>query len=90
MAGRSTKALRKAYADASGDAKLIYAHILAVLRDPTGLPTLIAEIERSAWDRGWVSGSRTMSRLDRLIIAAGEPGDRRALPVIVAKMRQLD
>ena len=34
--------------------KPVYAQVLAVLGDPTGLATLLAEVPRtSAWDPGW-------------------------------------
>ena len=82
--------LRAAYTNATGQAKLIYGHVLAVLKDASGLPTLLAEIERFSWDKGYSSGSNTMSPVDRLMIAAGRPGDHRATGVILAKLRQLD
>ncbi|HID24350.1 MAG TPA: FAD-dependent oxidoreductase, partial [Planctomycetaceae bacterium] len=87
--------LRKAYADAEGDEKLAYAHVLAVMGDPTGVDTLIAAVEQyPEWDEGWdyrAMGQfgRALSRLDRLIIALGRAGDRKALPAILKKLNLL-
>jgi hypothetical protein len=81
--------LRKAYADAGGKARLIYAHALAVLHDATGLSTLAAEVAESPWDKGSATGTR-MTRMDRLVVALGWTRDPRALPPLLEKLRQLD
>jgi len=88
--------LRKAYSAAEQEEhKLIYAHILAVLGDATGLETLAAEVDRAeAWDEGWnYQGmgqfGTALSRLDRLIIALGRTRDPRALPAILNKAKLL-
>ena len=82
--------LRKAYQGADdAEAKLIYAHYLAVLGDATGLPTLAAEVERAEdWDEGWNyrgmgQFGTALSRLDRLVVALGRTRDPRAVPAIV-------
>jgi hypothetical protein len=87
--------LRKAYHETDDDEKLTYAHYLAVLGDATGLPSLVAEVERAAgWDEGWnyrgmgQFGS-ALSRLDRLVIALGRTGDPSAIPAIVGKAQLL-
>ncbi len=88
--------LRKAYQAATQpEHKLIYAHILAVLGDATGLETLAAEVERAqAWDEGWNfrgmgQFGTALSRLDQLVIALGRSRDPRAVPVIVNKAKLL-
>jgi len=88
--------LRKAYQSAENeDAKLIYAHILAMFGDAAGADTLLAAVKARDWDKGWnFTGmgqfGASMSPLDGLIIALGQAGDRRAVDVIVEKLGQLD
>ncbi|MBN1419602.1 MAG: FAD-dependent oxidoreductase [Planctomycetes bacterium] len=93
---RALPLLRKAYAGAEGEKeKRIYAHVLAVLGDPTGVETLIAAVEAmSELDEGWRYKGMgqfgpNMSPLDRLIYALGCTGDRRAVPAIAAKAKLL-
>jgi len=88
--------LREAYQSATQpEAKLIYAHFLAVLGDSTGLATLIEEVERvGEWDEGWNYRAMgqfgtALSHLDRLIVALGRAGDPKALPAILAKAKLL-
>jgi len=88
--------LRKAYhAAQQPEHKLTYAHLLAVLGDATGVPTLIAEVERAeGWDEGWNfrgmgQFGTALSPLDRRIIALGRAGDPRALPAILDKAKLL-
>jgi hypothetical protein len=89
--------LRKAYSAAtSDDDKITYARILGLLGDPAGASSLIAAIETSkTLDRGWnfrgmgQFGSN-LSPLDTLMLALGRTRDRRATPVIVAKLKLLD
>lgn len=88
--------LRKAYQSVgSEDAKLIYAHILAIFGDAAGADVLLAAVKSRGWDKGWnFTGmgqfGASMSPLDSLIIALGRTGDRRVVDVIVEKMGQLD
>jgi hypothetical protein len=88
--------LRQAYASAATDEeKLAYARILGVLRDPTGTETLIKEIERQGWDKGWnyTGGGQygnALSPLDRTIVALARTGDKRALEPILKKTAELD
>jgi flavin-dependent dehydrogenase len=87
--------LRDAYAVAdSGPAKLTYAHILGVLRDPTGVDTLVEAVQAREWDKGWKYTGMgqygpSMSELDSLIIALGRTRRDQALEPILAKVRQL-
>jgi hypothetical protein len=88
--------LRHAYAEATAtEHKLVYAHVLAVLGDATGLDTVLAAIEAfPALDKGWrYTGmgqyGPNMSPLDRLIYAAGSTRNRRATAPILEKLRLL-
>ena len=88
--------LRQALARASSDDdRLGYARVLAVLGDGAGVDTLLAALDRAAWDKGQnieTSGESgaNYSPLDMLILALGRAGDRRAVAPICAKARQLD
>jgi len=88
--------LREAYLKAqTEEERVIYAHVLAVLGDNTGLETLMAEVRKyDQWDQGWDyrgmgQFGRALSRLDELIIALGRTRDPRAVPVILEKVRLL-
>jgi flavin-dependent dehydrogenase len=75
--------------------KLIYAHILAMLGNNSGLDILLEKIKNTPWDKGWrYTGmgqfGASMSPLDSYIIAAGRTRDKRALDVILQKAEQLD
>jgi len=76
-------------------AKLIYAQILAILGDNTGLETILEAIRGyKEWDQGWNyrgmgQFGHALSPLDRLIIAAGRTRDPRAVPVILEKLELL-
>ena len=88
--------LRDAYASAAeGEKRSQYAFVLAMLGDATGIQTLIDEVRAaSGWDKGWnyramgQFGS-ALSPLDQKIVALGRTRDRRALPVILAKLELL-
>ncbi len=88
--------LKKAYSEAElPEHKLLYAHILALLGDATGLDTLLAAIlKHSDWDEGWDyrgmgQFGQALSPLDRLIIAAGRTRSPRAVPAILDKLNKL-
>jgi flavin-dependent dehydrogenase len=75
--------------------RLIYANILGMLGDTTGVTTLIETISAQDWDEGWnfrgmgqFGGS--ISPLDSHLIAAGRSGDARVIPAILAKVATLD
>jgi len=94
--GQALPLLRKAYKAATQpEQKLVYAHILAVLGDATGVEIIAAEVVRAeAWDEGWDyrgmgQFGTALSPLDRLIVALGRSRDPRAVPVILAKAKQL-
>ena len=92
---QSLPLLRAAYSQASGKDKIAYAEVLGVMGDAAGVDTLI-EVVRGIpqWDRGWnYQGmgqfGRALSDLDGYIIALGRTHDRRAVPVILEKLRLL-
>jgi len=91
--------LRRAYARAADpDARLAYAHVLAVLGDATGIELLIEAVETAPdLGDGYVyrgaghdHSRRRMSQIDSLIQALGRTRDRRATPVILRKLALLD
>jgi hypothetical protein len=86
--------LRAAYGKATGSAKLVYAHTLAMLGDATGVDLLAKAVSASAWDKGWNfrgmgQYGASLSRLDSMVLALGYTKDRRALPALIAKAREL-
>ena len=85
--------LRDAYRTADAD-KLVYAHVLGMMGDPTGVPTLIESVASADWDEGWTftGGGQfgaSVSPLDSRIIALGNTGDKRAVEPILDKVRAL-
>jgi flavin-dependent dehydrogenase len=87
--------MREAYRNADPNEAIVYAHVLGMLGDATGVEALIATIGSSAWDKGWnYTGmgqfGMSISHLDSLIIALGRTGDAAGLGVILEKVRQLD
>lgn len=88
--------LRDAYRAAEYEnARLIYAHILGMLDDPTGADTLARAVAAQGWDKGWsfTGGGQfggSLSRLDSLIIALARTGAPQALEVVLEKARALD
>jgi len=87
--------LRKAFAEAPDEHKLIYAHILGVMGDATGFPTLLEAVEAApdlgkGWHyRGMGQFGRNMSVVDTHIYALGRIRDRRATPAILKKLKLL-
>ena len=87
--------MQAAYKAAEPNEAIVYAHVLGMLGDATGVETLIAMIGSSAWDKGWnYTGmgqfGMSISHLDSLIIALGRTGDAAGLGVILEKVKQLD
>jgi len=88
--------LREAYgAAASEPERLVYAHVLGMLCDPSGAATLAQAIAAAAWDKGWsLSGmgqfGASLSPLDSLIIALGCTGNAEGLDSLIAKAGALD
>lgn len=74
--------------------RLVYAHILGVLGDPTGAAVLREAVRDAPWDEGWEfrGGGQygtSLSRMDSYIIALGRTRDRNALPVLLDKAAAL-
>jgi len=87
--------LRQALADAPDKDRLIYAHILGMMGDPSGAEVLAAAVKARPWDEGWrYTGmgqfGPCMSPLDSLIIALGRTRSQVALKPILAKLGQLN
>ncbi len=87
--------LREAHNRAAHETvRLRYAHVLGMLRDGTGVGTLIQAVAKAKWDKGYnFSGfgnhQQTTSPLDEVIIALGRTGDARAMDVLIEKAWQL-
>lgn len=89
--------VKTAYAAAASPAdKLTYAHVLAVMGDASGAGTVAEAVSASAQlDKGWNFRGMgqfgfSLSRLDTLILALGHTRDRKAVPVLLAKLALLD
>jgi hypothetical protein len=89
--------VKQAYLQAADDkAKLRWAQVLSVFGDGTGLDTIVSGIEaQNKLDKGWTyvgmgQFGASMSPLDSLMYALGNIGDKRAVPVILKKLQQLE
>ena len=88
--------LRKAHGEAPEESRLIYAHVLGVLGDGAGLPTLLGAVEAAEkLDKGWrYTGmgqfGRNMSELDTYVYALGRIRDKRATAAVLAKLALLE
>jgi hypothetical protein len=95
---QSVPLLKEAWRDSEKESgeRLIYAQLLGILGDATGIQTLIEKVRSfDKWDTGWnFKGmgqfGNSMSRLDSFIYALGLSRDRRALPPILEKMKTLE
>ena len=91
---RALPLLRAAYAAASADARLVYAHVLALLGDRTGDQTLIDKVADSPWGAGWNyrgmgQFGRSVGWMDSYVIALGYAKSAAAVPVLVTKAGEL-
>jgi len=88
--------LRTAYASAGNPAdRLIYAHVLGLLDDPTGAQTLIDVVGLNPWDVGWHfrgmgQYGRSVSMMDSYLIALGRTLDLGGISPLLAKAAQLE
>ncbi|MDA3800085.1 MAG: FAD-dependent oxidoreductase [Kiritimatiellae bacterium] len=88
--------LRTAYENCSDfDGKLIYAHMLGMLYDDTGVQTLADAVESGFWDTGWnYTGmgqyGSSVSLMDSYIIALGRTHSPAAVSPVLAKIQQLN
>ncbi len=74
--------------------RLVYAHMLALFGDDSGVDLLIDKLNSSPWDKGWnwtVGGQfeSTVSRMDSYVIALGTAGNPKAVDVLIKKAEQL-
>jgi ribulose 1,5-bisphosphate synthetase/thiazole synthase len=87
--------LRQAYTRVERDQdRFKYAHILALMGDPSGARDLAAAVRAKDWDEGWQYRGMgqfgpSMSSMDSLIIALGRTRIDYALEPILAKLGQL-
>ncbi|NLE40107.1 MAG: FAD-dependent oxidoreductase [Pirellulaceae bacterium] len=93
---RAAPLVRRAFEAAEdGEAKLRLGTLLCILDDSRGLDVVMQSVaEAGEWDKGWNfmgmgQYGRPMSPLDVRIVALGMAGDRRAVPVILDKVRLL-
>ena len=71
------------------------ATILGLMGDAVAAPVLLAAVRATSWDEGWNyrgmgQFGASLSLLDVLVIALAHTGVAEAVPVIEAKIRQLD
>ncbi|MFO7974724.1 MAG: FAD-dependent oxidoreductase, partial [Candidatus Hydrogenedentota bacterium] len=88
--------MRRAYHEGSRDAKLVYAKVLGMLGETTGVETLIEALRAvPVWDAKILQGAMAEyahlpTRIDSLILALGFTKDPRALEPILEKLSMLD
>lgn len=74
---RAVPRIERAYQSASTpEARLVYAHVLALLGSPAGAETLAAKLRDAKWDKGWNYRGmgqfrRSVSWIDSYVIALG-------------------
>ncbi len=87
--------LRTAYAQAEmPQHRFTYAHILAIMGDPTGAEDLAQAVQALDWDKGWQYRGMgqfgpSISGVDSVIMALGRTQQQGVLPPILDKVRQL-
>lgn len=87
--------VRQAYNMATGQPQLLYAQVLAVLGDKSGVPVLLDALKNAEWDAKIYQGKMAdyaylPTPVDALILALGHAGDRSAVPAILAMAEKLD
>ncbi len=94
--------LEAAWRDATGDKKLAYAKVLAMMGDQAGLETLLAAVEEiDEWDNipAWnapagdpdaAGAGWSMSRLDNMLVALGRTRSPQAAPAVLKKLAMLE
>lgn len=82
--------LRQAYGSSEKADRVQYAALLAMLGDATGSDALLDVVRDTPWDEGWNHrGGGNVSGLDGRIMALGHTRDPRAVPALIAKLKQL-
>jgi ribulose 1,5-bisphosphate synthetase/thiazole synthase len=70
------------------EVSLVYAHVLAMLGDPTGEDELIAWVKEHGWGDKWSPGRDAgMNRMCSYIIALGKIHSKKAIPVLIGKVQ---
>ena len=87
--------VRQAYSKAKGQSKVLYAQVLAVLGDKTGVPALLDALKNAKWDAKIYQGrmadyAHLPTPVDSLILALGRSGDRSVTRPILAMVEKLD
>ena len=91
---RALPRLQGAFHAAEGEAKLNYAHVLAMMGRPDGEKQLLAKFSSMDWDKGWNyrgmgQFNRSVSWVDSYAIALGHCKCKDAVPALIAKADQL-
>lgn len=91
---RALPRIRDAFHAAEGEAKVIYAHVLALLGQPDGERQLLAKFAAMDWDKGWNyrgmgQFNRSVSWVDSYAIALGHCRSKAAVPALVEKANAL-
>jgi hypothetical protein len=94
--GRSIPLLKTAFERdrVPAEMRLVYAHMLALFGDDSGVDLLIEKLNSSPWDQGWnwtVGGQfeSTVSRMDSYVISLGIAGNSKAVEALIRKAAQL-
>lgn len=87
--------VRQAYSKTKGQPGVLYAQVLAVLGDKTGVPDLLDTLRSAEWDAKIYQGrmadyAHLPTPVDSLILALGHTGDCSALPAIRVMAERLD
>lgn len=87
--------IRQAYSKAKGQPRMLYAQVLAVFGDKTGVTTLLEALRSAMWDAKIYQGrmadyAHLPTPVDSLILALGHAGDRSAVPAILVMTERLD
>ena len=91
---RALPRIQGAFQAAEGEAKVVYAHVLAMLGQPDGERQLLAKFSATDWDRGWNyrgmgQFNRSVSWVDSYAIALGHCRSKAAVPALISKAGQL-
>ena len=91
---RALPRIQGAFQAAEGEAKTVYAHVLAMLGRGDGERQLLEKFAAMEWDKGWNyrgmgQFNRSVSWVDSYAIALGHMRSKAAVPALVAKAAQL-
>ena len=91
---RALPRILSAFYAAEGDARLNYAHVLAMMGRADGEEQLLAKFSAMDWDKGWNyrgmgQFNRSVSWVDSYAIALGHCKCKAAVPALIAKADQL-